>query len=77
VALDRIGSPRSWDYILMNPQSGVISLTFVFAIFFLVESVIETVLYFQIGKVGNSGMGSVNAYGTLSDSRRIVIESTR
>jgi uncharacterized membrane protein HdeD (DUF308 family) len=58
----------------MNPQFGVISLTFVLAIFFLGEGVIEAVLYFEIRKVGNSEMGSINC--TLSDSRRVVIQST-
>ena len=42
-------------YMLMHPLLGLVSLTLVLAVFFLVEGVIEIVLYFNIRKVPNSG----------------------
>jgi uncharacterized membrane protein HdeD (DUF308 family) len=42
-------------YMLMHPLLGVISLTFVWAIFFLVEGVVEIVFYFKIRGASNAG----------------------
>ena len=42
-------------YMLMHPLLGLVSLTFVLAIFLLVEGVVEVVLYFNIRNVPNSG----------------------
>src|ERR1700720_357520 len=42
-------------YMLMHPLLGVISLTFVLAIFFLIEGVVEIVFYFKIRGAANAG----------------------
>ena len=47
-------------YMLMHPLLGVISLTFVLAIFFLVEGVVEIIFYFKI-------RGTANAHWVLLD----------
>jgi uncharacterized membrane protein HdeD (DUF308 family) len=40
---------------LMHPLLGVISLTFLLAIFFLVEGVVEIIFYFKIRGAANAG----------------------
>jgi uncharacterized membrane protein HdeD (DUF308 family) len=42
-------------YMLMNPLLGVVSLTFVLAIFLLFEGILELILYFRIREVANAG----------------------
>jgi uncharacterized membrane protein HdeD (DUF308 family) len=42
-------------YMLMNPLLGVISLTLLLAIFFLVEGVVEIIFYFKIRGAANAG----------------------
>ena len=42
-------------YMLMNPLLGVLSLTLVLAVFFLVEGILELVLYFRIRRVRHAG----------------------
>src|SRR5713226_1688015 len=52
-------------YMLMHPLLGVISLTFVLAIFFLVEGVVEIVLYFNIRGTANAGWVLLDGIVTL------------
>lgn len=42
-------------YMLMHPLLGVISLTFLLAIFFLIEGVVEIIFYFKIRGAANAG----------------------
>jgi uncharacterized membrane protein HdeD (DUF308 family) len=42
-------------YMLMHPLLGVISLTLLLAIFFLVEGVVEIIFYFKISGAANAG----------------------
>jgi uncharacterized membrane protein HdeD (DUF308 family) len=42
-------------YMLMNPLSGVLSLTLILAVFLLFEGVLELALYFRIRRVRHAG----------------------
>jgi uncharacterized membrane protein HdeD (DUF308 family) len=42
-------------YILMHPLLGVVSLTLLLAIFFVIEGIVEIVLYFNIHGAANAG----------------------
>jgi uncharacterized membrane protein HdeD (DUF308 family) len=42
-------------YLLMHPLLGVLSLTLLLAIFFVIEGIVEIVLYFNIHGTANAG----------------------
>lgn len=52
-------------YMIMNPQLGVASLTLLLASLFLVEGILEIILYFQIRSLGGSVWVLVNGIITL------------
>lgn len=52
-------------YMIMNPQLGVASLTLLLASLFLVEGILEIILYFQIRSLGGSAWVLVNGIITL------------
>jgi uncharacterized membrane protein HdeD (DUF308 family) len=52
-------------YMLMHPSLGLVSLTLVLAAFLFIEGVIETVFYFNIRKVPNSGWVLLDGIITL------------
>ena len=52
-------------YMLMHPLLGVISLTLLLAIFFVIEGVVEIVLYFNIRGAANAGWVLFDAIVTL------------
>ena len=52
-------------FMLMNPLAGLVTLTFVLAVFLLMEAVFETALYFQVRGRVNAGWILFDAIVTL------------
>ena len=56
-------------YLLMHPLLGVASLTLVLASLFLIEGVLDVVLYFNLRPARGAGMGAVRWAGDLAAGR--------
>ena len=52
-------------FMLMNPLTGLVTLTLVLAVFLLIEAALETVLYFQVRRATNAGWILFDAIVTL------------